>query len=133
MLTAHNKEVISFIIVGGSAVLLVNGVYLFLVQSNIPIYISSSVAYLAGSAFAFFANRTFTFKSTSPINRSQITRYGLVYMTTLLVNTVTNMFALFLIKGIPGDLLIAYTFATGVSCILNFLGLKLLVFGGNQS
>jgi putative flippase GtrA len=79
---------------------------------------------LAGVVVGFVLNKAWTFQSarrtwTEPVN------YLLLYLATLGVNVGCNNLVL---AWVWNQKLIAFLFATGVTTVLNFLGMRLVTF-----
>ena len=89
--------------------------------------ISKSIAFLVGTLFAYFTNRFWTFGYKGHRARSAM-RFMLPYSMTLSANVAVNALMLKFLDGIPGAFYQAFLIATGVSAILNFIGMKLFVF-----
>ncbi|EFL91634.1 putative membrane protein with GtrA-like domain [Candidatus Regiella insecticola LSR1] len=81
------------------------------------------IGFLLGTLFAYFANRFWTFVHRSPTTGSPW-RFMFLYASTLCVNVLANAL---LLKWLT-DIRLAFLLATGLSALLNFLGMKLFVF-----
>jgi putative flippase GtrA len=118
-----------FLIVGSLTVLLDFSTYRSLVWLGIAgIDIAKAIGFLTGTLFAYFANRFWTFghKTHAP---GSAWRFALLYAVTLGTNVLVNSLALKLFANV----IIAFLLATGISAMLNFLGMKLFVFKSHST
>jgi len=122
------KEIRTFLVVGTLTVCVDFIFYQLLLHTEVlPLSIAKALGFIAGTVFAYFANRYWTFNHRSPSSGS-IVRFYVLYGLTLLVNVLTNAL---IIKALPSlDLAVylAFIVATGLSAVLNFIGLKKFVF-----
>ena len=143
------KQIFVFILIGICTVLLDYMVYRFLLYftensriDNIYLEVfSKTTGFLAGTLFSYFANKYITFKSQSYKGKTLL-KFIFLYATTLLINVVSNSISIFVLNQINlsnilfieinmniNDIyLLAFLFATGISAILNFIGMKWFVF-----
>jgi len=120
-------ELSRFLIVGGTTVFIDLICYLILVYSNTDTDISKGISFSIGTIFAYFANRKFTFRS-SDSGLLIFVIFCLLYLSTLIVNVVTNEMALDMLGRVEMAFMLAFILATALSAILNFFGMKYLVF-----
>lgn len=121
--TIKKKEVLRFLVGGGSAVITDYVVYRILLQLEVEISISKAVSFIIGSIVGFIINKLWTFESKL-FSKMEIVRYISLYSITAFINAAVNSIVLYLV-----DIqLIGFLCATGVSTILNFLGQKYFVF-----
>ena len=87
------KELLLFLLAGGSAVATDGAVYFGLFNSGINHSVAKSISFCAGSLVAYILNKYLTFNSP---NRSmtEVLRFIALYLTTLAVNTSVNAAAL---------------------------------------
>lgn len=117
-----------FLIVGSLTVLVDFAVYRGLLWLDVTsIDLAKGVSFLAGTVFAYFANRFWTFGHQS-IAAGSVGRFAALYLSTLIANIAVNALALKALIDVPSSLQWAFLLATGVSAILNFLGMKFFVF-----
>lgn len=117
-----------FLIVGSLTVLVDFAVYRGLLWLDVTsIDLAKGVSFLAGTVFAYFANRFWTFGHQS-IAAGSVGRFAALYLSTLIANIAVNALALKVLIDVPSSLQWAFLLATGVSAILNFLGMKFFVF-----
>jgi putative flippase GtrA len=122
------RELGIFLIVGTLTVLIDFGAYLSLLWLGVTgVDIAKAIGFLVGTLFAYFANRFWTFGQKSPAPGS-LWRFVALYGATLGANVLVNSLALKFFAGTIAIVHLAFFLATGVSAILNFLGMKLFVF-----
>jgi len=122
------RELVIFLIVGASTVLVDLLIYLCLIQFQVmEVDIAKATGFLVGTIFAYFANRFWTFgnKSHAP---GSAWRFSALYASTLGANVLINALGLKLLADTAVPFQLAFLLATGVSASLNFLGMKLFVF-----
>ena len=122
------REIVIFLIVGTLTVLIDFMTYRLLLWPGVfGIDFSKGIAFIAGTVFAYFANRswTFGFKGRSV---GTAMRFILLYSLTLGVNVSVNALMLKVMEEVIGAFYHAFLIATGVSAILNFVGMKFFVF-----
>ena len=117
------KELLRFLVGGGSAVIMDFIAYKILLYIGINMPVSKAVSYICGAAVGFIINKLWTFESKK-FSETEIMKYILLYMVSAVVNTGVNK----LIMGIFKVQILAFLYATGVSTVLNFLGQKFFVF-----
>ena len=113
------KEILKFLVGGGSAVLTDFTVYHILLYAGAELSFSKAVSYVAGAAVGFVINKLWTFESK---------RFSIAEILKF-VATLVNYGVL---KIISINLL-AFLCATGTSTIINFLGQKFFVFRKKSS
>lgn len=95
------------------------------------INIAKGFGFIVGTIFAYFANRFWTFNQQTTSSGS-VYRFAIIYVIGLLSNIGVNHLCItgFSSPSVAMDitLFIAFVLATGVSSILNFLGMKFFVF-----
>ena len=90
------------------------------------------MSFCLGVLFAYFANKYFTFKRDDYGLKGK-GKFTLVYATSLIANISVNYVALkFIFPQLEIRFIIAFVMATGISAIMNFLGMKLYVFKGRD-
>ena len=100
---------------------------LILSQLSDMVDVAKAVGFITGTVFAYFANRFWTFCHKTHIAGS-VWRFSLLYAVTLLINIGINAFALKQLNGLPVEIQAAFLIATGISAVMNFIGMKLFVF-----
>jgi putative flippase GtrA len=122
------RELAAFIVNGLVSVAIAYGVYRGLVHNGLMIEVANVIAYLAGMAYGFFANKRLAFRNRGEVSIRMLVYYAVQHLVTLLVNLGVNSVAFGMLRGVPGDLSIAFMVAIACSTVLNFLGLKYWVF-----
>ena len=122
------RELAIFLIVGALTVLIDFTVYRVLVQLfTVNIDVAKAAGFLNGTLFAYFANKSCTFSRKTPALGSAW-RFAILYTVTLIANISVNALALRFFTLDAASIQFAFIFATGVSAVLNFLGMKYFVF-----
>ena len=124
-------EVARFLIVGVTTVLIDLICYFTLVYMGFGTSLSKGISFSIGTVFAYFANRNYTFQSSMG-GFFRFTVFTLLYLSTLVVNVVSNEIVLKLTSQINGSLMIAFLIATSLSATLNFIGMKYIVFNAQK-
>lgn len=117
------KEMLKFLVGGGSAVIIDFVVYRVLLLSGGDIVWSKGVSYVSGAIVGFIINKLWTFQSKG-FSEREIGRYILLYIVSACLNTGVNKVTLHFVD----ITLVAFLFATGASTVMNFLGQKFFVF-----
>lgn len=117
------KEVRRFLVAGFSAVATDLMIYYFL-SHFISHSLAKGVSFLSGTIVAFGLNKYWTFESHAK-SWNEAIRFGLLYLSTLGINVVTNFFCLNIIFHQKA---LSFCFATAMSTICNFIGQKMWVF-----
>ena len=124
-------EVARFLIVGGTTVLIDLICYFILIYMGFDTSLSKGVSFSVGTVFAYFANRNYTFQSSMG-GFFRFTVFTLLYLSTLVVNVVSNEIVIKLTSQINSSLIIAFFIATTLSATLNFIGMKYIVFNSKK-
>lgn len=120
------RQVLRFLIVGGSNVGVDLLVYSVLITLALQVDAAKAASFLTGTAFAYFANRLWTFSAAGSAQR--FAGFVSLYLATLVVNVGANSLVLQLFAHEQIGYVMGYLVATGLSASLNFLGMKYLVF-----
>jgi putative flippase GtrA len=124
------KQVRRFIVIGVLSVLIDFTVYMLLTRLELSWDVSKGVSYVAGMVFGFIGNKLWTFESARRSPAEPVT-YLMLYTTTLGVNVLVNRIVLLVLAGwLPSGWVkgLAFLVATGVTTILNFVGMKWITF-----
>lgn len=121
------KELLRFLVGGGSAVVTDYLVYRVLLYWNCDLSPSKAVSYICGAAVGFVINKLWTFESKG-FSKMEIIRYIVLYAFSACVNAGVNRLVLI----IMGMQFLAFLCATGISTVLNFVGQKFFVFVGKK-
>ena len=124
-------EIARFLVVGGTTVLIDLICYFILIYMGFDTSLSKGISFSIGTVFAYFANRNYTFKS-STAGFFKFAVFTLLYLSTLVVNVVSNEIVLKLTSQINSSLIIAFLIATSLSATLNFIGMKYIVFNAQK-
>ncbi len=128
------KQMIRFLFVGGSSVSVDLLCYAFLLGSMDRVS-AKGIAYAAGVIVGFAGNKLWTFESRRK-SYSEPAIYVFVYGITLVLNMATNSLVCDIvtpwIRSDTATQLLAFLIATGVTTVLNFLGLKYVAFRQSQ-
>jgi putative flippase GtrA len=117
------REIARFLLVGGIAVTIDAAVYAALLQLGWDPSWAKRASFLAGAAWAFLANKFFTFGSRS-WQVAEPVWFVLVYAAGWLANSVVHDLTFHLFSRE----VLAFLAATAVSTVMNFLGMKFIVF-----
>ena len=127
-----NKELLKYIFVGLSTVLIDFLIYKFLIKF-IVIYLAKTISFLSGTFFSYQLNRTWTFKSGEK-TLSQFIKYLIIHITSLVLNVFIN--SLLLNKFSKNYFLsyeVSFLIATLTSATYNFLFIKIFIFNNTRS
>ena len=122
----HNRVGL-FLLVGSTAVLIDFSVYITSLFIGIEISMAKGVSFSMGAIFSYFANREYTFKSQRR-NTSGFVSFSILYGLTLAVNVGANELVLFILGEAQLFIIFAFLMATCLSAVLNYLGMKYVVF-----
>ncbi|QEL20185.1 GtrA family protein [Limnoglobus roseus] len=119
---AERRRLLRFGVIGCTSVAVDFAVFQLLAGSLSP-HAAKAVSYLAGVVVGFVGNKFWTFESARRSAAEPIL-YLLVYAVTLGVNVGVNA----VVAEMTGSTGLAFLAATGVTTVLNYLGLRLLAF-----
>ena len=126
-----NKELLKYIFVGLSTVLIDFLIYKFLIKF-IVIYLAKTISFLSGTFFSYQLNRTWTFKSGKK-TLSQFIKYLIIHITSLVLNVFINSL---LLNTFSKNYFLSYEFsfliATLTSATYNFLFIKTFIFNNTR-
>jgi len=122
-----SKPISYFLIVGIFTVFIDYSVYTFLNNLISNNSLAKIVGFLSGTIFSFLANRSITFKNQNNI-LGQLIIFFFLYSTTLIINVVINKNLLNWLFDYNYKVHISFIVATSVTAIINFTGMKYLVF-----
>lgn len=117
------KELLRFLVGGGSAVVIDYIVYKVLMIVGLDMSVAKGISYVCGAAVGFIINKLWTFESKG-FSKKEIVRYIILYACSACINAGVNK----LVVWIVGIQVFAFLCATGVSTVINFLGQKFFVF-----
>ena len=123
-----NRERITFLVVGCSSVIIDFIFYsLLYIAFGIPVFAAKAIGFISGAGFSYWANRRFTFVSQTA-HKKAVWPFIVLYSVTLGLNVVINGATIELLSRVPFVYLLAFVFATAVSTIVNYVGMKFVVF-----
>ena len=126
-----NEELLKYIFVGLSTVLIDFLIYKFLIKF-IVIYLAKTISFLSGTFFSYQLNRTWTFKSGKK-TLSQFIKYLIIHITSLVLNVFINSLLLNTFsKNYFLSYEVSFLIATLSSAIYNFLFIKMFIFNNNK-
>ena len=124
------KQVRRFLVIGSLSVLTDWTVYVLLTRLGLMTDVSKGISYAAGMIVGFVGNKLWTFESARRSGDEPAT-YLLLYAATLGVNVAVNRALLELLaEWMPPGWTkgTALFVATGVTTVLNFVGMKWITF-----
>ena len=122
------REIAIFLVVGSLTVLLDFLSYRGLVWTQLlGVDGAKAIGFIIGTVFAYFANRFWTF-GYQPHEGKSVWRFVVLYTATLCTNVYINSLILILLIDFESSIQLAFLVATGVSAILNLIGMKFFVF-----
>jgi len=119
------RTFIKFCIVGASNTMIDFLVFTLLVFGGMPAVLSQVISYSCGLFNSYILNRKWTFKQSSKAQRSELFRFVLINMLTLLI---TMKCLLLFSEQLGWFLLISKGGATIIGLGINFIGTKAWVF-----
>ena len=127
-----NKELLKYIFVGLSTVLIDFLIYKFLIKF-IVIYLAKTISFLSGTFFSYQLNRTWTFKSGEK-TLSQFIKYLIIHITSLVLNVFINSLLLNTFsKNYFFSYEVSFLIATLTSATYNFLFIKIFIFNNSRN
>ena len=124
------RHIRRFLVIGVLSVLIDRATYGLLLKTGLYVFLAKGISYVTGMSFGFFGNKYWTFQSPQKSVAEPVV-YLAVYAVTLGVNMAINAFLLVQLSEQLGQSLaleVAFLVATGVTTVLNFLGMRLLAF-----
>ena len=127
-----NKELLKYIFVGLSTVLIDFLIYKFLIKF-IVIYLAKTISFLSGTFFSYQLNRTWTFKSGKK-TLSQFIKYLIIHITSLVLNVFINSLLLNTFsKNYFLSYEVSFLIATLTTAVYNFFFIKKFIFKNTRS
>lgn len=121
--TIKVKQILRFLVGGGSAVITDYLIYKILLSTGIQLDQAKAISFICGATVGFVINKLWTFE-VKAFSTTEILRYIALYVVTATLNILVNRGVLFLFNV----QVLAFLCATGVSTVLNFIGQKFFVF-----
>ena len=117
------KEVLRFLVGGGTAVVVDFCIYRLLLLFSWNMDIAKMISFICGAGVGFIINKFWTFERKQFVIK-EVLKYVALYTCTGVINAIVNRCTL----NIINIQIIGFLVATGVSTVLNFLGQKYVVF-----
>ena len=117
------KEVLRFLVGGGTAVVVDFCIYRLLLLLSWNMDIAKMISFICGAGVGFIINKFWTFERKQFVIK-EVLKYVALYTCTGVINAIVNRCTLSIIN----IQIIGFLVATGVSTVLNFLGQKYVVF-----
>ena len=117
------KEVLRFLVGGGTAVVVDFCIYRLLLLFSWNMDIAKMISFICGAGVGFIINKFWTFERKQFVIK-EVLKYVALYTCTGVINAIVNRCTLSLIN----IQIIGFLVATGVSTVLNLLGQKYVVF-----
>jgi putative flippase GtrA len=114
-----------FLIVGSLTVCIDFLSYHGLLWFSLDYSLAKAAGFIFGTIFAYFANKYWTFRHVEHAPNDML-RFAFLYTVTLGANVIVNQVSI--IMAGPEAVNWAFLLATGVSAVLNFLGMRFFVF-----
>ena len=121
------KEAGIFLLVGTLTVGVDFSSYHLLLMAGIGHSLAKASGFFFGTIFAYFSNKYWTFGHVKQ-NTNRVPRFAVLYAVTLGANVLVNQAMLGLMGVEVLWVNLSFLLSTGVSAVLNFLGMKFLVF-----
>ncbi len=123
------KQIKSFFLIGIFSFIIDAGIYYLLISKlDIGILISKTFSFLCGTLNSYIFNRYLTFRSNIRHDIG-ISKHYLLYGMSLFFNVNINYFIYINLADVFDYAYhAAFIIATGVSVVINFIGLKFFVF-----
>ena len=122
------RQLGTFLIIGCLSVLVDFCAYRAGLQfAQVDTSVAKAIGFIAGATFSYFANSHWTFGYPAGLHGAAA-RFIALYVVTLAANVSINGLVLDYLGSERWASHIAFVAATGTSTILNFLGMKLMVF-----
>ncbi|KXB61079.1 GtrA family protein [Lachnoanaerobaculum saburreum] len=117
------KEVLRFLVGGGTAVVVDFCIYRLLLLFSWNMDVAKMISFICGAGVGFIINKFWTFERKQFVIK-EVLKYVALYTCTGVINAIVNRCTLSIIN----IQIIGFLVATGVSTVLNFLGQKYVVF-----
>ena len=117
------KEVLRFLVGGGTAVVVDFCIYRLLLLFSWNMDVAKMISFICGAGVGFIINKFWTFERKQFMIK-EVLKYVALYTCTGVINAIVNRCTLSIIN----IQIIGFLVATGVSTVLNFLGQKYVVF-----
>jgi putative flippase GtrA len=116
------RRILCFILIGSGSVAIDYSIFIWL-TTYINANIAKGISYIAGMCFGYIGNKYWSFESSRKAI-SEPALYCIVYCLTLTINIASYMASQSALSR-PG---LSFVLATGLTTVLNYLGLRFLAF-----
>lgn len=99
----------------------------YMLMTGINPSIAKAISYILGACFSFLANKYWTFQSKHEVHR-EVWKFAILYFLTFTSNVGIHAALL----SLGAHKLVGFTFATGFSIVVNYVGQKFWVFKGQK-
>ncbi len=120
-----NNQLFKFIIVGGLSTVLNYTIFASLYFFNVYYILASVIGYFSGLILGYLLNRSWSFSSVTDNKKIEFIFYSFVYLFSLALSVAALRLA---VDNFGVDPLLGNFLAIAVSTIINFIGLKFLIF-----
>ena len=127
-----NNQLIKFVIIGITVVLIDYIFYLKLLDIFHDYIISKGLSFILGSMFSYLLNRLWTFNN-SQHSSIRLFKFILLYISTLLINVLTNYSFLLFFENFAFKVYISFLIATIISASINYLVMKYYIFNSKKT
>ena len=131
------KKQIGRFIISGLCAFTTDMIFYYILSNFIDVSIAKGTSYLIGISVAYLMNKYYTFEQKEK-NIREVINFFTLYIISLCANVATNKICLIIVPGIFKYIsildsyqiikLFSFLTATGVSTIINFIGMKFWVF-----
>ncbi len=129
---SKRRQFFRFVVIGVSSALFIDLIFYSFLLSFVSSAIAKAVGFILGSLFSYVLNKRWTFQSKY-FNSLELFRFYCIYLVSLTANIFVNEYVLNLLENkFDYAFITAYSISTITSALLNFLGLKLIVFPSSR-
>ena len=131
MMDIFKFEFARFLSVGVLIVIVDLFFYYLLLNIGFDTFWSKGISYIIGTICAYFANKKITFQ-TNEGGSKKFLFFVILYSVSLFVNVGTNEIILSVYSISFFSFSIAYLIATSISALVNYFGMKYIIFGSRK-
>jgi putative flippase GtrA len=121
------KQLNFFLVIGLITVSIDYLLYRSLTEIISNLIIAKFLSFAFGTIFSFIANRSITFNNKNHF-WSHLSKFIILYLTTLFLNVIVNSASLEIFAWYNFKVQVSFLFATIISALTNFAGMKYIVF-----
>lgn len=126
-----SNQLIKFLIIGITVVLIDYIFYLILLDIFDDYIISKGLSFILGSMFSYLLNRSWTFNNSKHSN-IRLFKFSLLYISTLLINVLTNYSFLLFFENFVFKIYTSFLIATVISASINYLVMAHYIFNSKK-